>query len=879
MAYAAVISLKQTIERLLNSSPIPVPSPCPETIKSAYEEVESIRYFLASSFSHLGNSNSESANALERQIREAACRLEDALESHVSDQFLSQIETLDVDVMGKKVKDEIDFFTESVRRIGKEYSSHQVSKSLLPEEDDSSRIDGFDGMESKMVGLEDEISEMKNLLIQQLPSERKVVVLAGMPGIGKTALARQVYEDPSISSIFECRLWVRIGVQYQLKGLMLDILSKLDLGADKIHAEESEKVAEYVSTSLQGKRYLIVLDDIWSTQVWNELEKFFPDDKLGSRILLTTRLQEIALDARGHIVLKRFLDNEKSWSLLCQKVFSGEHSCPTDLEEAGKEIAEKCEGLPLAIMVVGKHLSEADKNPEYWKKVAKDEISAIISADEVMSKKLMLSYKHLPQHLKACFVYMGVFPHGYEIPATKLINLWCAEGFLEPNSIITIEEVAMDCLVQLVSKSVVLFSKPGIITGIKTCKVHSVFLYLCIKEAEKDKFFRVINNYANAVKEGVESQRRLCVHNNGLLGIKDVYNSMASVLKARSLLCTGPHHQYPVPRRLCFSLLRVLDALTIRFHEFPIEVVKLVQLRYLAFTYNKELPTSISKLLNLQYLIVHQFLSIISPGAHRSYLPMEIWNMRELRHLEVMRSDLPIPSSEDALFPNLSTLSGISTRSCTKEVLKRIPNLKKLRIQIEEAPGAAESLCSLDVDQGIKWFGFQRGIKSLGFVIINPVPKPQIAAPIKSLPSGLRKLSLSGLGCPWKDARVIGKLWHLEVLKLKNYAFQGPEWITDSFQFKSLKVFLLEDTDLRHWRKGEGSFISIRHLIIRHCYKLEEIPLEIGIYPALERVELVDVKPSVVASADKILQLRTQNNMGNIQVSIHFSWENQKLKS
>ncbi|KAL0385166.1 UNVERIFIED_CONTAM: putative disease resistance RPP13-like protein 3 [Sesamum radiatum] len=738
MAYAALISLKQTIERLLNSSPISVPPPCPETLKSAYEVVKSLKYFVQDSFSNVGNSNSESANALERQIREAACRLEDALESHASDQLLSQFETLDVDLMGKStVKDEIDFFTESVKKIGKEYSREDLEQVSKSEEDDASRIDDFDGMESKMVGLEDEISEMKDLLIHQWPSERKVIALAGMPGIGKTALAKQVYEDPSISGIFECRLWVRIGVEYQLKEIMLDILAKLDLGVDKIHAEESEKVAEDVSRSLQGKRYLIVLDDIWSTEAWNELEKFFPDDRLGSRILLTTRLQEIAVHARGHIVLKRFLDNEKSWCLLSQKVFGGEHSCPTDLEEAGKEIAEKCEGLPLAIIVVGKHLSEADKKPEYWKKVAKEEVSAIIGADEVMSKKLMLSYKHLPQYLKPCFLYMGVFPHGYEIPATKLINL----------------------------------CKPRFISGIKTCKVHSVFLYLCIKEAEKDKFFRVINNYANGVKE-------------------------------------------------------VLDCPSISKH-------------------------------NISWSS-----SIVSTHGDLESARTEAARSHEKRPTN--------PTSKDALLPNLFTLSGISTRSCTKEVLKRIPNLKNLRIQIEEAPGAAESLRSFD---------FDRGIKSLSFTIINPKPRPQVPAPIKSFPSGLTKLSLSGLGCPWKDIREIGKLWHLEVLKLKNYAFQGPEWTTDSFQFNSLKVFVLEDTDLGHWRPGQGSFIGVRHLIIRHCYKLEEIPLEIGIYPGLEKVELVDVKPSVVASAEKILQVRIQNNMRKIQVRVEFSWENQKLKS
>ncbi|KAK4427044.1 putative disease resistance RPP13-like protein 3 [Sesamum alatum] len=845
MAYAAVISLKQTIERLLNSSPIPVPPPCPDTIKSAYEVVKSLKYFLQEPLFNLANSNSERANALERLIREAACRLEDALESHVSDQFLLQFEAQDGD-LGKNVKDEIDFFTESVKKIGEEYSREdpqEVSKSLLPEEDDSSRIDDSDGLESKMVGLEDEISEMKNLLINQWPSERKVVALAGMAGIGKTALARHVYEDPSISSVFECRLWVKIGVEYQLKEIMLDILAQLDLGVGKIHGEKSKKLGEYVSRSLQGRRYLIVLDDIWSTEVWNKLEKFFPNDKIGSRILLTTRLQEISLHAHGHTVLKRFLDNEESWCLLRREVFGEEHSCPTHLEKAGKEIAEKCEGLPLGIIVVGKHLFGADKTPEYRKKVAEEKLSAIISADKVMSKKLMLSYKQLPQHLKPCFLYMGVFPHGYEIPTTKLINLWCAEGFLEQNSIRTLEELAMDYLVLLVSKSVVLFSKPGFISGIKTCKVHSVFLHLCIKEAEKDKFFHVINNYANGVKEGVESQRRLCIHNNGLLGIKDVYNSMASVPKARSLLCTGPHHQYPVPKHLRFSLLRVLDALTVRFYKFPTEVVKLVQLRYLAFTYNRDLPTSISQLLNLQYLIVHQCLTIISSGTHRSYLPMDIWNMKELRHLEVMRSDLQIPNSNDALLPNLSTLSGISTRSCTKEILKRIPNLKKVGIQIEEAPGAAETLRSFD---------FFRGIKSLTFMIINPKPRPQVPAPIKSFPSGLTKLSMSGLGVPGRTSLSL---------------------------FNSLKVFLLEDTDLGHWRPGQGAFILLRHLIIRHCYKLEEIPLQIGIYPALKTVELVDVKPSVVASAEKILQVRTNNDMGKIQVRVEFSWENQKHRS
>ncbi|KAG8373864.1 hypothetical protein BUALT_Bualt11G0069600 [Buddleja alternifolia] len=120
--------------------------------------------------------------------------------------------------------------------------------------------------------------------------------------------------------------------------------------------------------------------------------------------------------------------------------------------------------------------------------------------------------------------------------------------------------------------------------------------------------------------------------------------------------------------------LEVFDALTIRFYNFPFDILKLVRLRYVAFTYNGELPASISKLWGLQYLIVRQHLSIKYSGVG-SYLPMEIWSMKELRHLQVMGSNLPNPCGGSLL--NLLTLSDVSPHSCTEEVLKGTPNLKK----------------------------------------------------------------------------------------------------------------------------------------------------------------------------------------------------------
>ncbi|KAL0385145.1 UNVERIFIED_CONTAM: putative late blight resistance proteinR1A-10 [Sesamum radiatum] len=617
MAYAAVISLKLTIQRLVESSQIPIPSPVPEIIELAYEKVESLQEL----FTLEDGSNNERVKAVEREIREAACRLEDALESaHVSNQrFLSKSQTLDGDEMNylaMEVKEEISLFTETVEKIKEQFRNTLVQPEEYEEAIEKvipSRTDHFVGMKSKIFGLDSDLIKLKDLLIRGYERTLGIVSIVGMAGIGKTTLAKEVYRDPNIFSHFDCCAFVSIGPEYRLREILLCILAQIHPG----RFVYDKDFASLMYLELIYRRYLIVLDDVWNVKVWDELKIYFPNNAHSSRIMLTTRIEEVAHLASCYAVHKMRLLNEKdSWNLLCEKVFDEENSCPPQLEKAGKKIAEKCEGLPLAIIVIGRHLSKAEKTPKYWSKVAERECSNIIGADAEMSKVLYLSYKYLPQHLKACFLYMGVFPRDYEIPPSKLINLWCAEGFLEPNRTKTTEDHAMLCLEDLVSRSVVLVRQQSTIGRIKTCRLHSVFQHLCIQEASKDKFFHVLDGYAN---QGIESQRRFCTHNNVLFGIKDVYKSMASISNARSLLCTGAHHQYPVPMCLHFSLLRVLDALTIRFYSFPIELVKLIQLRYLSFTYNGKLyiQTPESSVLNSPSIPKHHiFWGSSSISAH-----------------------------------------------------------------------------------------------------------------------------------------------------------------------------------------------------------------------------------------------------------------------
>lgn len=227
-----------------------------------------------------------------------------------------------------------------------------------------------------------------------------------------------------------------------------------------------------------------------------------------------------------------------------------------------------------------------------------------------------------------------------------MVNLWGAEGFLRLVFFMgTSKKSITSTFDHFVSSNLVVVRQRSSNTDRykKACSLHCAYRYICRKEADNNKFLHILNSYVDGSIEQIKGHRYLAIYNNVLFAIKDVHDAMASVSTVRSLLCTGPHHQYQVP--ICLEywrLLRVLNVLTIRFYEFPIEVVKLIHLRYLALTCNANLPPSISKLFNLRWLIFRQYLSIKCVGAE-SYVPVEIWEMQELKYLQIMGRNLPDP--------------------------------------------------------------------------------------------------------------------------------------------------------------------------------------------------------------------------------------------
>ena len=199
---------------------------------------------------------------------------------------------------------------------------------------------------------------------------------------------------------------------------------------------------------------------------------------------------------------------------------------------------------------------------------------------------------------------MAAFPEDCEIEVDKLINLWIAEGFLDVKSSKHLEEVGEDYLEDLIDRSLVLVGKRSSNGKIKTCCLHDLLQELCLREAKKEKLMHVIKRDSEGILADMNDMRHLSFHFNFYGDI----HLMPSIPLVRSFLCFSVGFGI-IPDifflYLHFKLLRVLDIRSLRFDNFPVQILKLVLLRYLTLTVTYELPAQISELGNLRTLIIH----------------------------------------------------------------------------------------------------------------------------------------------------------------------------------------------------------------------------------------------------------------------------------
>ncbi|KAL2254091.1 putative late blight resistance protein homolog R1B-16 [Sesamum indicum] len=790
---------------------------------------------------------------LESRIRDAAQGAEDILESKLTELFLSIREGESFIFSPpdlEKVIEEVDTIKKEMMTMMDGNHKADTSSAALS----SSRQDP--NPNNIIVGVAQDLIQLKDRLFGQPSKALQVIAIVGMGGIGKTALARNLYDDPSVISHFDACAWATISQDYSMEKLQEILLGLLDclIGKpeDEMLEETNDELALRLHQALIGRRYLIILDDMWDVKLWDDIRRFFPDQSNGSRIIVTTRELGVA-DYTGTESLHHqmnLLKDDESWNLLRQKVFASEETCPPELEKVGKKIAKDCRGLPLAIHVIGGILSQAKTSQDFWDQVSDNVSSTVADKGEQFSNILSLSYNYLPDHLRPCFLYMGAFPEDYEIRTSRLIKLWAAEGFVRPIPNKSLEEAAKMHLKALVDRNLLFVRRQETKENVKSYSIHDLLRDLCVRKAHQEKFLVVHGWTPGNLPINTSYLCRVCTH--GPFSSDDAYISTEQIRLARSWLDFGPVNWKILSES---RLLRVLDILWISLLEFPEEILQLINLRYLAFSSAKGLPSSISRLLNLQTLIAQRSTNSRWP---RDIAPGILY-MTQLRHIKFKRTHVRFLDKDNlasfVLQDKLQTLSTIALSEINHWFLDKIPNLQKLGVICDEIQDTEKDLSRLHKLHTLK-------LSSTRFQFTFNV----------IFPPYLKKLTLKRCTVLDHHLNAIGKLLNLEILKLQECKFKSLRWEPNEGEFCQLQFLRMDLVDLVNWVVDDTNFPRLDHLVIRGCRHLEEIPLAIGDIPTLKVIEVDNSSPSVLASAREIQQ--AQLDSGNdLEVRLGTSME------
>ncbi|KAE8705699.1 Detected protein of unknown function [Hibiscus syriacus] len=276
-----------------------------------------------------------------------------------------------------------------------------------------------------LVGIKKAQHELLGWLLAEEP-RRTVISVVGMGGSGKTTLVANTFNKQSVKRHFEFCTWITVSQQYSIEDLFRSIVKDIynqTTGEVSMQVETMTYrwLVETLVQFLQSRRYLVVLDDVWSTHFWQEFNIALPEGMRGSRVVVTTRREDVVPCQSGfvsHIHRIQPLRMNDAWELFCKKAFpNGLGGCPSHLDESlARNLVEKCEGLPLAISALG-GLMSSKKSITEWKRVH-DNMAWELSNNpslEIMKTISMLSYHDLPFQLKQCFLYCTLFPEDYEI--------------------------------------------------------------------------------------------------------------------------------------------------------------------------------------------------------------------------------------------------------------------------------------------------------------------------------------------------------------------------------------------------------------------------------------------------------------------------------
>ncbi|CAN6374565.1 unnamed protein product [Urochloa humidicola] len=454
--------------------------------------------------------------------------------------------------------------------------------------------------EEDLVGIEGNTAKLKEWLVNDLGERNsKITTVWGMGGVGKTTLVDHVYKIVKLD--FDAAAWVTVSKSYQVDDLLKKIATQFGISIASSNMDMRILVG-VIRDHLEGKRFILVLDDVWEQDLCiNNIMEVFPTNRI-SRFVLTSRNFDVASLATSNCTINlEALGENNSWNLFCKVAFrnNDDKNCPSELQDLVAKFLQRCNGLPIAIACIGRLLSFKPTTYPEWEKVYKElESHSANNAIRNVDTILKVSLEDLPYELKNCFLHCAIFPEDYEMKRRRLIRHWITSGFIKAEENKTLEQVAEGYLSDLVNRSLLQVVMKNEAGRVKSCRMHDVIRHFSLDKAAKECFGKVYEGHGSF---SVDTTRRLSIQRTSSVPL---HQPCATHLRAIYAFRSSIDIDFLRPIFASSILLSTLDLQDTQIKMLPNEIFNLFNLHFLGLrnTQIEILPEAIGRLQNLEVL-------------------------------------------------------------------------------------------------------------------------------------------------------------------------------------------------------------------------------------------------------------------------------------